>query len=241
MEEEINNQQPEENEIDLMELIRVVLRKWYIIAGSVLVVMMLVGIYAYGVMPDTYTAETSILVQVQNEENSDVANYQLGERLVSTYTEIATSSRVLGELQEQMEEDLGVDYSKSKIRGMIEVTGVENSVVIKLNVESTSRSEAVYMANTIVEIMESTSQEFAGLDNIEILDEATMPESPSGPNRTLYMAVAFVLGGMIGGFVVLGMEFLDKTIKTTKDMENKLGLRVLGAIPEYAMESEVEE
>jgi capsular polysaccharide biosynthesis protein len=55
------------------------------------------------------------------------------------------------------------------------------------------------------------------------------------------MAIAFILGGMIGGFWVLGIEFLDKTIKTTKDMENKLGLRVLGGIPEYNLESEVEE
>ena len=241
MEEEMNNQQSEENEIDLMELIRVVLRKWYIIAGSVFVVMMLVGLYAYGVMPDTYTAQTTVLVQVQNEENSDVANYQLGERLVSTYTEIATSNRILEQLQSDLQEDLGKDYSKGKIKNMIVVEGVQNTVVIKLSVESTSKSEAVYMANTIVEIMEDTSREFAGLDNIEILDEATMPENPSGPNRMLYMAVAFVLGGMIGGFAVLGMEFLDKTIKSTRDMENKLGLRVLGAIPEYDLESEVEE
>jgi capsular polysaccharide biosynthesis protein len=241
MEEERNVEPIEENEIDLMELIRVVLRKWYIIAASVGVVMVLVGIYAYGIMPDTYTAETSVLVQVQNEESSDVANYQLGERLVSTYTEIATSNRVLDQLQTNLREDLNKEYSKGKIRNMIDVNGVVNTVVIKLSVESTEKSEAVYMANEIIEIMEATSQEFEGLDNIEILDLATMPEQPSGPNRILYMAIAFILGGMIGGFWVLGIEFLDKTIKTTKDMENKLGLRVLGGIPEYNLESEVEE
>jgi len=153
MEEEKNIQQPEENEIDLMELIRVVLRKWYIIAGSVLIVMMLVGIYAYGILPDTYTAETSVLVQVRDDENVDEFDFAQGERLVSTYTEIATSNRVLEQLQDEMEEDLGVEYSKSKIRGMIEVNGVQNTVVIKLSVESTDKSEAVYMANTIIDIM----------------------------------------------------------------------------------------
>jgi|AntRauTorcE11897_2_1112592.scaffolds.fasta_scaffold00896_19 capsular polysaccharide biosynthesis protein len=241
MEEERNVEPIEENEIDLMELIRVVLRKWYIIAASVGVVMVLVGIYAYGIMPDTYTAETSVLVQVQSDDTSDEFDFQQGERLVATYTEIATSNRVLDELQNEMESDLGVEYSKNKIRNMIEVNGVQNTVVIKLSVESSDKIEAVYMANTIVDIMKSTSQEYAGLDNIELLDVATIPEQPSGPNRILYMAIAFILGGMIGGFWVLGIEFLDKTIKTTKDMENKLGLRVLGGIPEYNLESEVEE
>lgn len=239
--EETEQKYEYENEIDLMEIIRLFLRKWYVVASAVFAVMLLVGVYAYGVMDDVYTAETSILVQVKDEESSDVVNYQLGERLVNTYTEIARSNNVLSKLQDRMEDDLNKEYSKSKLRNMIDVNGVDQTVVIIMSVESNSRSEAMYIANALVDIIQETSGEFAGLDNIEVLDEASMPESPSGPNRTLYMAVALVLGGMIGAFIVLGMEYLNNSIKTAKDMENKLGLRVLGEIPEYHLEEEVEE
>lgn len=240
MEEQEQFEQASEQEIDLVEIFWVLIRKWYIIAGAVVAVMVLVGAYAYGVMEDEYTAETSVLVQVR-DEGEEGFDYQLGERLVNTYTEIATSNNVITSLQTRLEDELGVEYSRGKIRNMIEVNGVSQTVVIKLSVVSNSPSEAVFMANELVEIMDDRSSEYAGLDNIEILDEATMPENPSGPNRMLYMAVAFVLGGMIGTFIVLGVEYLDKSIKTTKDMEQKLGLRVLGAIPEYDIESEVEE
>lgn len=238
MEEE---QSTYENEIDLMEIVGLFLRKWYVIAISVISVMLLVGIYAYGVMDDVYTAETRMLVQVKEDETSDSFNYQLGERLVNTYTEIAQSNNVLERLQTRVEEDQDKEYSTGALRNMIEIDGVQQTVVIKLRVESNSSSEAAYIANTLVEIIQETSSEFDGLDNIEILDNASAPNNPSGPNRTLYMAVGVVLGGMIGAFIVLGFEYLNRTIKTTKDMENKLGLSVLGEIPEYALEEEVVE
>ncbi|MFP4078861.1 MAG: YveK family protein [Candidatus Izemoplasmataceae bacterium] len=241
MEEHEHHYEKPENEIDLMEIVSLVLRKWYVILASVVIVMSLVGIYAYTVMEDVYTAETRMLVQVEDETSSDVVNYQLGERLVNTYTEIARSSNVLSKLQDRMADDLGVEYSKNTIRDMLDVEGVEQTVVIIMSIESTSRSEATYMANTLVEIIQETSAEFQGLDNIEVLDEAQLPEGPSGPNRMLYMAVAFVLGGMIGTFTVLGMEYLNRTVKSSRDMETKLNLRVLGEIPEYGLEEEVEE
>ena len=236
----MEEQQNHEQEIDLLELLGVLLKKWYIIAGAVVTVMLLVTSYAYGIMEDVYTAETSVLVQVRNE-GEDGFDYQLGERLVNTYTEIATNPKVLSELQIEAEEHFDEEYSLGRLRDMIEVTGVQQTVVIKVSVEATSPAEAAFLANTLVDIMDDTSSQYDGLDNIEVLNEALIPSSPSGPNRMLYMAVAFVLGGMIGTFAVLGIEYLDKSIKTTRDVEQKLGLRVLGAIPEYDIDSEVDE
>ena len=161
-----------ENEIDLMEIISLILRKWYVITIAVISVMLLVGIYAYGVMDDVYTAETRMLVQVQDDETSDSVNFQLGERLVNTYTEIARSNNVLERLQTRLEDDLGQEYSVASLRNKISIEGVQQTVVIKLSVESTSRTEAAYMANALVEIIQDVSSEFDGLDNIEILDEA---------------------------------------------------------------------
>ena len=236
----MEEQQNHEQEIDLLELLGVLLKKWYIIAGAVVTVMLLVTSYAYGIMEDVYTAETSVLVQVRSE-GEDGFDYQLGERLVNTYTEIATNPKVLSELQIEAEEHFDEEYSLGRLRDMIEVTGVQQTVVIKVSVEATSPAEAAFLANTLVDIMDDTSSQYDGLDNIEVLNEALIPSSPSGPNRMLYMAVAFVLGGMIGTFAVLGIEYLDKSIKTTRDVEQKLGLRVLGAIPEYDIDSEVDE
>jgi len=78
-------------------------------------------------------------------------------------------------------------------------------------------------------------------EDVEVLDEAKVPASPSGPNRMLYIAVGILLGGMVGVGLVLGFEFLDKDIKTGKDIESHLGLRLLGVIPEYDLEGVAEQ
>mgnify|MGYP000895392997 FL=1 len=92
------------------------------------------------------------------------------------------------------------------------------------------------IANELVVIIKDLSTEFVGLENVEVLYPAETPTAPSGPNRLLYVIVGGLLGGIIGVGLVLGIEFLDKNIKNTKDVENILNLRVLGSIPEYYME-----
>ena len=230
MEEEINN----EVGIDLIILIKVILRKWLIISIITIAVASVVGAYAYVALDDTYTAESSMIVQVTNNGDSDYTNLLTGQRLVNTYTEIAESDRVFDELRL----NLDIDISNGGLRNMITANSVSDTLIINLKVESEDSELTSDIANEVVAIVRDLSTEFEGLDNVEVLDIATVPVNPSGPNRTLYLAVGILLGGMIGVGIVLAFEFLDKNIKTGKDIENILGLRLLGTIPDYDMEEE---
>lgn len=225
----------QELEIDLISLIKVLLRKWWLIAGVTVVGLILAAGYAYVMLDDVYTAEASMIVQVSNTGDSDYTNLLTGQRLVDTYTEIATSNRVLDELID----NLNLDYSKGQLSNMIQVSSANDTLIIKLNVESTDPAMAKNIANEVVDIVKDLSAEFENLDNVEVLDVAATPEAPSGPNRILYVAVGILLGGMIGVGIVLAIEYLDKNIKRGKDVENFLGLRLLGTIPEYDLDEEV--
>lgn len=225
----------QELEIDLISLIKVLLRKWWLIGGVTFVGLVLAAIYAYVMLDDVYTAESSMIVQVSNTGDSDYTNLLTGQRLVDTYTEIATSNRVLDELID----NLDLSYTKSQLSSMIQVSSANDTLIIKLDVESTDPVLARDIANETVSIVRDLSTEFANLDNVEVLDTAETPASPSGPNRILYVAVGILLGGMIGVGIVLAIEYLDKNIKRGKDVENFLGLRLLGTIPEYELDEEV--
>jgi len=89
-------------------------------------------------------------------------------------------------------------------------------------------------------VMQEVSLNFDGFDNIEILDVATTPENPSGPNRLLYVVIGVLLGGIVGVGIVFMIELFDKTLKSPLDIERKLGLRLLAIIPDYTMEEEIE-
>jgi len=225
MEQETNK----EIEFDLIQLFKIIFRKWILISVVTFVSLLIVGGYAYFVLDDVYTAESSMIVQVANTGESDYTNLLTGQRLVDTYTEIAESNKVL----DQLRINLDIEYSNSQLRSMINVESVNDTLIINLEIESGDKYLATDIANEVVNIVQELSASYEGLDNVEVLDIAKVPVSPSGPNRMLYLVIGVLLGGMIGVGVVLGIEFLDKNIKTGKDVENILGLRLLGLIPDY--------
>ena len=69
------------------------------------------------------------------------------------------------------------------------------------------------------------------VDNVQVLDDAVVPETPIKPRPALNIAIAGVLGMMVSIFVVFLLEYLDNTIKTPEDIEKHLGLSVIGVIP----------
>lgn len=232
MEQDFN----QEVEIDIVSIIKLLLRKWWLIVSITALGLIVTGLYAYMVLDDTYTANSSMIVQVTSSADSDYTNLLTGQRLVDTYQEIAKSSRVLNELKT----NLNLDLSVTALRNMISVSSVTNTLIIELSVESTDPVLAKDIANEIVTIVQALSLEFDGLENVEVLDVAATPANPSGPNRVLYLAIGILLGGMVAVGIILGIEFLDKNIKKGKDVENYLGLRLLGTIPDYNMDEEVE-
>lgn len=64
-----------------------------------------------------------------------------------------------------------------------------------------------------------------------VMEPATRPLSPGKPNRVLIIALAFVLGLIVGIGTVLVVEHNDQSMKNADEVELLLGLPVLGTIP----------
>ncbi|HEX5775075.1 MAG TPA: polysaccharide biosynthesis tyrosine autokinase, partial [Caulobacteraceae bacterium] len=70
-----------------------------------------------------------------------------------------------------------------------------------------------------------------GNNNVSVVDVATPPGSPTRPKPLLNLAIAALLGLVLGVLAALLVELLDESIQTPEDIETKLGLPLLGAIP----------
>ena len=74
-------------------------------------------------------------------------------------------------------------------------------------------------------------------NNIAIIDRAQAPRLPVRPNSLLNLAIGLLLGLMLGVLLALVLEFLDDTLKTPEDVEQKLRLPVLGIVPKLQKQS----
>ncbi|HUE45516.1 MAG TPA: polysaccharide biosynthesis tyrosine autokinase, partial [Aestuariivirgaceae bacterium] len=67
--------------------------------------------------------------------------------------------------------------------------------------------------------------------NLSIVDRARIPVAPFKPSLSRNLAAALLIGLMVGGAAAFGREFLDHSYRSPEDLEEDLGLPVLGIIP----------
>ena len=70
-----------------------------------------------------------------------------------------------------------------------------------------------------------------GANNVAVIDLAQTPGAPYKPNLQHNLLMWFVLGLLGAGIGVAWLEIMDDTFKSPEDIEEQLGLAVLGLIP----------
>jgi capsular polysaccharide biosynthesis protein len=113
------------------------------------------------------------------------------------------------------------------------VQSEKNSQVVTISVEDPNPHRAAEIANKTAATFKSEIKGIMNVDNVSVLAKAVVLEnqSPVKPQPLLNIAIAIVVGVMLGVGVAFLLEYLDNTLKTEQDIEQSLGLPVLGAIP----------
>lgn len=88
---------------------------------------------------------------------------------------------------------------------------------------------------------EAKVAEVAVSTEVQVVDEPTLPEQRVAPKRGLTLVLAFLLGILGSCGFVIARELMNRTVKTSEDVENYLGLPVLGQIPSSESLKEAEE
>ena len=75
-----------------------------------------------------------------------------------------------------------------------------------------------------------TTQASSSTSAVSILDEAHVPLDPSSPNLILNLALALVLGAVLGLGLAVAASSFDDTFKSSDELRDALGVPVLGAL-----------
>ena len=182
-------------------------------------------------MANTYTASVSLYVLTQSGSSSS------GQTQV-TSSDTAASQQLANDLAKIAETSTVVD-STAKALGMqnlndfkVSITSDTTSRVITLTVTAKNADAAARVANELADRTSETAIEAMKLEAVNVIDRATAPDKPSGPNRTMYTLVALLAGAFVAIALIVLLDMLDNTIKSGEDAEEMLGLPVLSRMPE---------
>jgi succinoglycan biosynthesis transport protein ExoP len=134
---------------------------------------------------------------------------------------------------------------EQSLKGLLEVQKNEaykansNSVIYNsLRIELESRKELLESLSKRQSETDVSSR-LKGLDalNVWLVDRADYPLKPASPNKKKNILIGLVLGLFGGLGLALGLELLNHSVKTSRDISYATGIPTLGSIPAFESET----
>ena len=224
METNIRQDNNEEVEIDIMQIIRMLLSKiWIVIVAGVATAIVAFGITEIAITPQYQSSIKLYIINRQNGTTTTLSDIQSSTQLVKDYKVLVTSLPVVEQVVKQLDLDISPDALVGKISCEIET----DSRVLQVTVTDTDPQIVDAIADVSAKQITSVMQ-IEGVNVIEYGRVANAPSSPNVKKNTMLGAIA----GIVIAIAVLVVNFiLDDRIKTSDDVEKYLGITNLSLIP----------
>ena len=216
-------------EINFKELATYLLQKIWLVLIILAAVVTGGEIYTNLFKTPMYNSSTNVVL-ISESNNSKQITYNdvtLSNNLVKTYSEIVKSRNVI----EKVKENLELEESYEQLAAKVSVSSVTSTQLITIKVSDKDADRAETITNEIGSVFKEEIKNIYGIDNVQIVDKAVAANSPYNisvvKETIIYIVAGLILGIGIGTILYM----LDKTVKDTETVENKLGLTVVGVVP----------
>lgn len=219
-----------EETISLQELFKILKKRLLLIFSVVILTASIAGGVSYYFLKPTYQASTQVLINQSKNMTSPFStnDIQTNLELINTYSVIIKNPAILSKVIDK----LNLNTTPAKLYPKIRVNSEQSSQVVNITVQDTKLQRAVDIANMTVEVFQEEIVNLMNVNNVNILSPAIYIESekPIKPDPILNIAIATIIGLMLGVGITFVLEYADTTIKTEIDIEDLTGLPILGVI-----------
>ena len=223
----MNNQEANTIEIDVLSLLRTIWRKKFLILLTAILTTGLAFAYSAFLVTPQYDSTTRLYVVNQSSDNgAGITNQDLqaGSFLVKDYKEIILSQDVL----KNVTTTLGITED---IKDKITVTIPTDTRILSISVRDSDPNQAATIANTLRDEAAKKIIEVTKVSDVTTLEAALPAENPSTPQTKRNLVLGFVAGAFLATALVLVLEVLDDRVKRPQDIEEGLGMTLLGVVP----------
>lgn len=212
-------------------------RRWRIVVLALVLCLGLTALYTWQVTPQ-HSSAARLFVSTSPSDTSDAYQGNLyASQRVNSYRDLVTGRQ----LAERVAAELGTGDSQpdpERLRSQVSATVVPETVILEISATHSDPERARDIAQTyaeeltaLVEEIESPSQGRRGaLIQATIVDEAQVSTEPVSPQPARNMALAGVLGLLLGLGLAVVREMLDTTIKSEDDVSEITDVPILGRV-----------
>jgi polysaccharide biosynthesis transport protein len=185
-----------------------------------------------------------LIREYQKKQETFKPDYPEMQRLKA---EIETAKLALTAEMKNLVNGAKTDYQAAlkRVRTLGEAFNSQNAAAIQMNgnaIEYDSLKMEVDGKKSLLDSLIKRQNETGvssqlrglGTTNIRIVDGAEIPLAPSGPNRKRDMLLGLLLGLFVGVALVVGLNYLDSSLKSSEDVEKAGRAPCLGLVPRFA-------
>lgn len=214
---------------------------WNVLRGCFIFVLLAAilatgAAYAWGKMhyvPRYSSTATIVLVGEYEGDDFDVnkfANdYNIAYRIIEECVILLNSRTVL----DAVGEDVGISNGYANLRGSISTNNPEDTRVIEVTVTSDSPERAKQIVDSICKQGALAVNDLYGINNlVRIFEEGTVNNYPINGASIVSYAKYGVIAAALVYVIFFAMFLFDNYIHTEADIENYLGVKIIGDIPD---------
>jgi diguanylate cyclase (GGDEF)-like protein len=201
--------------MELKTYLNILLKKWWIVLPTFLVTVTAGVVFTYTQMP-LYSATATYVVVPSTVFGAvkDFANGldMLGRRdeIATTFAEIAASQKIKSQAVAAISLPSGRNYlASSKLRA--------GTNILEFTVQGPDPTVVRDLANAIGVATEEYVKGSYEIFSLRMLDEATIPLSPTGPGRSLYLTLTAIFGLILGIGLAFFSEYLAAPLEPIAD------------------------
>ncbi len=233
------NEKQETVEIDLLQIVSTILRRWWIIAISAVVCGAVMFLYTYYAVAPTFKSWVDLYVNSSTISVGSVSisagEISASRALVQTYSSILKTRLTLEEVIRRS----GVSYTYGQLDKMVSCAPVNNTEIFRITVTSTDPEEACLIANTIADVLPSRVSGIIDGSSVRLVDPAVAATSRSSPSYSRQTAIGMLVGIVISAAAVVLYDFLNDTIRSEDWIVStfKEEIPLLAVVPEVGSQT----
>lgn len=227
----MNNQENQAVEIDVFAMLKTLWkRKFSIVLVALVFAIAAFGYSAFLAKKEYQSTSRIYVVSRQNQDNNALTNsdLQAGSYLVKDYREIILSQNVLS----QAIEELKLDMTPAELSKKISVSVPTDTRILSITAKDGNPKEAARIANGLRNVAAEKIIAVTKVSDVTTLDEAEVPQSPFSPNIRRNVLLGFIAGAGLMVVLMVVVEVLDDRVKRPEDIEELMGLTLLGIVPD---------
>ena len=221
--------------IEFKRMLDILNNKKRIIALILILFIALGYLYSYYYVVPEYKSTSTLLLIPNDDETVTSSDLTLNSGLISTYGNIAKNSKVL----KQVISNLNLNIQEGQLLSKIEINIIKDTHIMEISVSDTDPQMATNITKELSNVFLNEIKQIYNLNNIGIVDEAQLPDTPYNINHIKDMFV-FVCMGIVVSFAYIVIIYLfDNTIKKEEDIEEYIKIKSLGSVPINNDKSEI--